>query len=135
MKKILVTENQMDQLRKNAQQEDERRYRRSVTVDAESYGVSYKGMEINDISAGYEMTLTYLIEQEHRSWGIKDISLYSIQGPESLQVEIEYYIDDDNVETETVDLPVDWSKVETDTETGRGVVTIGDTLIVSLKNN
>jgi hypothetical protein len=91
-------------------------------------------MEINDLTAGYEVPLTYLIEQEHRSWGIKDISLYSIKGPESLEFEVEYFIDDNNTETETLTLPVDWEKIETDTQTGHGVVTIGDTLIVSLKN-
>jgi hypothetical protein len=48
---------------------------------------------------------------------------------------LEYFIDDDNTETETLTLPVDWSNVETDTQTGNGVVTIGDTLVVSLKNN
>jgi hypothetical protein len=135
MKKIILTEDQVDLLRKNAQQEDERRYRRNVTIDAETYGVTYKGMELNDLTAGYEVTLTYLIEQEHRSWGIKDISLYSIKGPESLEFEVEYWVDEDNMETETITLPVDWEQIETDTQTGQGVVTIGNTLIVSLKNN
>jgi hypothetical protein len=135
MKKIILTEDQMDLLRKNTQREDERRYRRDVKIDVESYRVMYKGMEINDITAGYEPTLTYLIEQEHRSWGIKDISLYDIKGPEAIEIEVEYFIDDDNTETETLTLPVDWSNIETDTQTGNGVVTIGDTLVVSLKNN
>jgi hypothetical protein len=135
MKKIILTEDQIDLLRKNAQQEDERRYRRNVTVDAETYGVTYKGMEINDFAAGYEIRLTYLIEQEHRSWGIKDISLYSIEGPESLEFEVEYFIDDNNTETETITLPVNWENIETDTQTCHGVVTIGNTLVVSLKNN
>jgi hypothetical protein len=134
MKKIILTEDQVDLLRKNVQQEDERRYRRNVTIDAETYGVTYKGMELNDLNAGYEVSLTYLIEQEHRSWGIKDISLYSIKGPESLEFEVEYWVDEDNMETETITLPVDWEKIETDTQTGQGVVTIGNTLIVSLKN-
>jgi len=135
MKKIILTEDQVDLLRKNAQQEDERRYGRNVTIDAETYGVTYKGMELNDLNAGYEVSLTYLIEQEHRSWGIKDISLYSIKGPESLEFEVEYWVDEDNMETETITLPVDWEQIETDTQTGQGVVTIGNTLIVSLKNN
>jgi hypothetical protein len=135
MKKIILTEDQMDLLRKNAQREDERRYRRDVKIDVESYRVTYKGMEINDITAGYNPTLTYLIEQEHRSWGIKDISLYDIKGPEGIEIEVEYWIDEDNVETETLSLPIVWDSVETDTQTGHGVVTIGDTLVVSLKNN
>lgn len=135
MKKIVITEDQLDLIRKNVQQEDDRRYRRKVTVDAETYGVTYKGMEINDLAAGYEITLTYIIEQEHRSWGIKDISLYDIQGPESLEFEVEYFIDDSNTETETLTIPVNWENIERDTETGHGVVTIGNTLVVSLKNN
>ena len=135
MKKIILTEDQMDLLRKNAQREDERRYRRDVKIDVESYRVTYKGMEINDITAGYNPTLTYLIEQEHRSWGIKDISLYDIKGPEGIEIEVEYWVDNDNTETETLSLPIVWDSVETDTQTGHGVVTIGDTLVVSLKNN
>jgi hypothetical protein len=135
MKKIILTEDQMDLLRKNAQREDERRYRRDVKIDVESYRVTYKGMEINDITAGYNPTLTYLIEQEHRSWGIKDISLYDIKGPDGIEIEVEYWIDEDNTETETLSLPIVWDSVETDTQTGHGVVTIGDTLVVSLKNN
>ena len=135
MKKIILTEDQMDLLRKNAQREDERRYRRDVKIDVESYRVMYKGMEINDITAGYEPTLTYLIEQEHRSWGIKDISLYDIKGPEGIEIEVEYWVDNDNMETETLTLPIVWDSVETDTQTGHGVVTIGDTLVVSLKNS
>ena len=135
MKKIILTEDQIDLLRKNAQREDERRYRRDVKIDVESYRVMYKGMEINDITAGYNPTLTYLIEQEHRSWGIKDISLYDIKGPEGIEIEVEYWVDNDNTETETLSLPIVWDSVETDTQTGHGVVTIGDTLVVSLKNN
>ena len=135
MKKIILTEDQIDLLRKNAQREDERRYRRDVKIDVESYRVTYKGMEINDITAGYNPTLTYLIEQEHRSWGIKDISLYDIKGPEGIEIEVEYWVDNDNTETETLSLPIVWDSVETDTQTGHGVVTIGDTLVVSLKNN
>lgn len=135
MKKIILTEDQIDLLRKNAQREDERRYRRDVKIDVESYRVTYKGMEINDITTGYNPTLTYLIEQEHRSWGIKDISLYDIKGPEGIEIEVEYWVDNDNTETETLSLPIVWDSVETDTQTGHGVVTIGDTLVVSLKNN
>lgn len=135
MKKIILTEDQIDLLRKNAQREDERRYRRDVTIDVESYRVTYKGMEINDITAGYNPTLTYLIEQEHRSWGIKDISLYDIKGPDAIEIGVEYWVDNDNMETETLTLPIDWGTIETDTQTGHGVITIGDTLVVSLKNN
>lgn len=136
MKKLILTENQVKTMTNTLIKEsvDDNRYRRNITIDVETYGVTYKGMEINDLTAGYEVTLTYLIEQEHRSWGIKDISLYSIKGPESLEFEVEYWVDEDNVETETITLPIDWEKIETDTQTGHGVVTIGDTLIVSLKN-
>ena len=136
MKKLILTENQVKTMTNTLIKEsvDDNRYRRNITIDVETYGVTYKGVEINDLTAGYEVTLTYLIEQEHRSWGIKDISLYSIKGPESLEFEVEYWVDEDNVETETITLPIDWEKIETDTQTGHGVVTIGDTLIVSLKN-
>ena len=129
MKKIILTEDQIDLLRKNAQREDERRYRRDVKIDVESYRVMYKGMEINDITAGYEPTLTYLIEQEHRSWGIKNISLYDIQGNDEIEVELHLYPDNANEPIiKEVKIPLDWSKLETSTNQGEGVVTIGDRL-------
>jgi hypothetical protein len=137
MKKLILTENQVKTMTNTLIKEsiDDNRYKRDVNIDVESYGVTYKGMEINDISSGYNLTLTYLIEQEHRSWGVKDISLYDIKGPEGIEIEVEYWIDEDNMETGTISLPIDWGNIETDTQTGHGVVTIGNTLVVSLKND
>ena len=136
MKKIILTENQLDMIKKSINEnEDDSRYRRKVTIDAESYGVTFKGQEINDLSAGYEVTLTYVIEQEHRSWGIKDISLYDINGPESLEFEVDYYIDENNTESETITIPINWESIEIEGVDGEGMVTIGNTLTVSLKND
>ena len=110
------------------------RYSREVEVDVYAGNSLYKGNEINDISK-YNMTLSYSIDIEAREWGIKDISLYGIEGPNELELEIDYYVDDSNTETEVITLPLDWEKLETDSNSGEGVITIGNTLEISLTND
>ena len=52
----------------------------------------YDNMIVGDVSLyNDEMRLTYLIEQEHRSWGVKGISLYDIQGYSEIEVELHLY--------------------------------------------
>jgi hypothetical protein len=97
-------------------------------------GTTYKGKEINDVS-NYNIRINYSIDIEAREWGIKDISLYDIHGPEEIELEIEYFVDDLNTDTEVVTMPIDWDKLEQDTYSGEGVVTIGDVLEINLSND
>lgn len=138
MKKILLTENQVKTMTNNLINEsaDDNRYRREVNI---SIGVNgeqkYKGMEIEDIRPySSQITLSYIIEQEQRSWGIKDISLYSIKGPSEIEAEIYFYPDEsDDYQTETITIPLDWeNSLFTEDKSGEGVVTIGNELDVTL---
>ena len=134
MKKIVITESQYKKIGKLISEQGDNRYNREVEVKIEAYGVTYKGQEINDVVSG-DIRLSYLIEQEHRSWGIKGISLYDIKGPEILEIVVDYYTDEDNTADETIQLPIDWSNVETENEESQGVVTVGDEIIISLVND
>ena len=135
MKKIVITESQYKKIGKLISEQEDNRYGREVEVNIEAYGVTYKGQEINDVTSG-SIRLSYLIEQEHRSWGIKGISLYDIKGPEILEVDIDYYTDEDNTADETIQLQLDWSNVvETENEESQGVVTVGNEITISLVND
>ena len=133
MKKILVTENQLNMIRKNIKEGyGDERYERVVSVDVETYGVKFNGNDIDWAVAG-DMRLSFLIDQDHRSWGIKDISLYDIQGPDEIELTITPQVDDaDDVE---ITVSLDWENVERETQENEGVVTIGSEIILKLGNN
>jgi hypothetical protein len=131
MGKIVISENQYKNLQKMITEDVNNRYERVVKVNVGIGGSPrYENMTLDDITTYYsEMRLTYLIEQEHRSWGIKNISLYDIQGNDEIEVELHLYPDNTNEPIiKEVKIPLDWSKLETITNQGEGVVTIGDRL-------
>jgi hypothetical protein len=135
MKKIVLTENQLDMVKKHiSEQESNNRYERKVEVSVGTTGeYRYEGMVLDEITTYYdEMRLTYLIEQEHRSWGIKNISLYDIQGYDEIEVELHLYPEDSNDSNDEVvkevKIPLDWSKLNVETYDGKGLVTINDRL-------
>jgi hypothetical protein len=134
--KLKLTESQFDRLKANLSEvENDNSYSREVRVDINYYnGVMYKGMEINDILSP-SVRLSYNIEIDARSWGIKDISLYNISGPSEIQAEIEYYVDDDNTSADMITLAIDWSKLTTDTNNNGGIITVGDVLEINLMND
>lgn len=145
MKKLILTESQMKTLitkvsNKNTLNEGvENSYNREVDVDLYHNNLTFKGKEIDDISAVGDMDLTFLIEMEGRQWGIKGISVYGIKGDDELELEIRYFdnpeIDSTDTEYEVIYVPINWDLLEEDYQTGEGVVTIGDTLQITLKND
>jgi hypothetical protein len=133
MKKILVTENQLDMIKKHINEAfDDNRYERVVSVDVDTYGAKINGNDIDWAVAG-DMRLSYLIDQDHRSWGIKDISLYDIQGPSEVELTITPQVEDgEDIE---ITVPLNWEEVEQETQEGEGVITIGSEIVVKLGNN
>lgn len=151
MKKIVITEEQMSKINDYVSNEESK----STTIN-ESYGddryemkckfdfnyasnLLYKGGEIDDIGYGAEYTLSFRIDQEHRSWGIKNISVYDVQGPEELEVEVVYYPegsdqDSDSV-TEYAMVKVDWDSINYDSEEPRGMVGIDEDVEIELGND
>lgn len=108
------------------------RYERKVSVNIETYGVVVNGNDI-DWAVTSDIELNYLIEMEHRSWGVKNISLYSIQGPSEIEITLTLQTE----ESEDIDItvPLNWENIETEEENGNGVITIGDEITISLKND
>jgi len=133
MKKILLSENQLNMIKKRISEGiNDNRYERVVSVDVETYGVKINGNDIDWAVAG-DIRLSYLIDQEHRSWGIKDISLYDIQGPSEIELTITPQVDDaDDIE---ITIPLNWENVEQETQENQGVITIGNEIIVKLGND
>ena len=136
MKKIILTEKQIEKLKTkiNESAVGNERYGRDINV---SIGVNYeqrfKGMEINDVQPyDNKINVTYLIEQEHRSWGIKNISLYDIKGPSEINATISFYNENDEEFSEDITIPLNWENLDTDTREGHGVITVGNDLDISL---
>ena len=133
MKKILVTENQLNMIKKTVKEEiNNDRYQREVSVHVETYGAKINGDDI-DWANSDKITVSYLIEQEHRSWGIKGISLYDIKGPSEISLVITPQVDD--AEDVDVTVPINWENIEQETLEGEGVVTVGNEITLKLANN
>jgi hypothetical protein len=133
MKKILVTENQLNMIKKHVNEGyGDERYERMVSVDVETYGVKINGNDIDWVTAP-EIRLSFLIELEHRSWGIKDMSLYDIQGPSEIELTITPQVDD--AEDVEITVPLNWENVESETQENEGVITVGNEITIKLGNN
>ena len=134
MKKIVLTENQLKMVKKriNESAVGNERYGRDVSVDVRTYGTKINGNDI-DWAVCSDIKVTYLIEMEHRSWGIKGISLYSIQGPSEVELTITPRTEDgEDIE---ITVPLNWENVEEETQEGEGVITIGNEIEIYLGND
>ena len=148
MKKIVITEEQMSKINDYVSNEESKsttinesimneRYEQKCEIDF-NYGsdVKYKGHGIDDIGYGLEYTLSFIIDQEHRSWGIKTISVYDVQGPEELDVEVVFYNEDiDDTVDEYITIKVDWDQVKYEHESPQGIIGIDDTVQIELGND
>lgn len=134
MKKIVLTENQLNTVKKHISESavGNERYGRDVSVSVSTYGAKINGEDI-DWAVCSDMKVTYLIEMEHRSWGVKGISLYSIQGPSEVELTVTPQVEDGEDIEITVQL--NWENVEEETQEGEGVITIGNEIELSLGND
>ena len=104
MKKIIINEKQVNLLMGNIiTEQTDNKYRNEVECSVYSPGVTYKGQEVDDITMD-KITLTFDIEMEYRSYGIKDINVGNITGPSELSLQI-YKEGGD----EEVNIPFNWS--------------------------
>lgn len=145
---MIITETQLTKINdlisenKVITEDSNNRYERKVevSVGTPTSEYRYENMVVDEITTYFdEMRLTYLIEQEHRSWGIKGISLYDIQGYDEIEVELYLYPEDSNDSNDMikkeVKVPLDWSTLNVNTNDGEGVVTIGDRLDITIHIN
>lgn len=134
MKKIVLTENQLNTVKKHISESavGNERYGREVSVSVRAYGAKINGQDIDWVECS-NIKVSYLIEMEHRSWGIKDISLYSIQGPSELELTVTPQVEDgEDIE---ITVPINWENIEKETQEGEGVITIGNEIEVTLGND
>lgn len=131
--KLRLTESQFNRLKPRLNEGVNSKYSREVKVVFSYGGITLKGREINDIMP-IKATLSYDIDIDSRSWGIKDISLYNISGPEQIEIEVNYYVDNDNTDDVAINLNLDWSSARREEEKGGGLISIGDEIEIVLGN-
>jgi len=131
--KIRLTESQLERLRTNLNEEplDEKYVRE---VEARFNYKTYMGYDINDI-APIKIRVSFSIDIEMKSWGIRDINLGGITGPSEIEVEVNYFIDNDNTDDAYVTIPLDWSKLTTEKDSGKGIITVGEEVEIYLIQN
>jgi hypothetical protein len=131
--KIRLTESQLERLKANLNEAPvDNQYSREV--EAKFYYGNYKGYEINDI-ASMKIRVSFSIDVEMKSWGIRDINIYGITGPSEVEVEVNYYVDNDNTDDAYVTIPLDWSKLITEKESSNGIVSVSDEIEIYLMEN
>jgi len=143
--------------------ESDSSYYCDVKVEVNYYHSDYNGKEINEITAD-PIRIHYEINIESRYWGIKDISLFGIRGPEEIKLKISYYEDkEEDTEEEKVlkrilnpdkdeddifpdideiddpledeiKIKINWENIKTEILTGKGVLTV-DTIEIDLEND
>jgi len=146
MKKIVLTTEQMDKINEYVSSDGEtnelkegmgdNRYEQKCELDfIYSSGLTFKGQEIEDIG-NLEYTVNYLIESEHRSWGIKSISVYDVQGPEELELYVQYYPEGSEDPTDaTIKVKIDWDSADYDQQEPRGIIGIDENIEIELEND
>lgn len=133
MKKIVLTERQLKMVKKNINESLENdRYERVVSVNVDNIGIKFRGEEIDWITCR-DIRVTFLIEQEHRKWGIKNISVHSVEGPSEIELTITPQVDD--AEDVQITVPINWENVNLEKQEGEGVVTIADEITIKINNN
>jgi len=119
MAKFIFTEEQI-QITKKILSENQTGmdFKLECDVDVDYYRVNkeYKGGELEGIEAHGTMTMTYSIDMEGRSYGIKSIIPYAPKGPSEIELTIIYQDpnDEDGWKTleDTITIPLNWDDVE-----------------------
>jgi hypothetical protein len=132
-KKIILTESQVKRLKNRLVENVDSKYSKDVKVVFSYYNITLKGREINDIPP-INIRLSYDIYVEYKSWGINGISLFNVKGPEEVEIEVNYFIDNDNTDDVTVPIKFKWDTYTPEIEKDMGIISIGDEVEVILAN-
>lgn len=139
--KVKLTEGQVERIKSviNEDVDDSNKYNREVNVRfvINHKKVKYEGHEVDDVFSDQKMRLYYTIDIDVRSWGVKSISLHNITGPTEHNVDITYYVNENETKTITENLKLDWSeeKVNIEKTEGGGIVTLGNDVEIYLGNS
>lgn len=139
MTKIKITESQYNKLKQQISEDypgTDNNYKvGKCEVSLYHHNVTYKGQEINDITAP-EIDFTFNIDMDIRSYGIRGISVYNPKGPSEIELEISYYGDGDSDEEseDIITIPLDWENVNED-EGSIGWIGYDNQIDINLKND
>ena len=113
-------------------------YSKNCQVELYYSGSSFRGNEINDITAD-PIRISFDIEIEAREWGIKGISICNIKGPDELTLNVSFY--EDSIESEfpnevdtTITILLDWNSIEIEEYHSNGPITV-DEIYLELSND
>jgi hypothetical protein len=131
--KVILTEGQVERLKSVLKEGMDNRYNTEISIEFDYYKAKYKGLPIDYIQP-VKIRVSYDIEIEARSWGIKGIEINGVRGPESVEVLIQYYGNNDEEFEDWYVLHLDWANLIEITERGDTIV-VGDIMEVSLGND
>lgn len=131
--KVKLTEGQVERLKSVIKEGVETRYNREINVSFNYYNLKFKGKEIDYISKS-KMRLFFNIEIEGRNWGLKGIEINGIKGPDSIQVEVTYYDEQENPIDESYEIRLNWDLLAVTSERS-GIITVGDEIEIDLGND
>lgn len=139
MKKVVLTEEQAKKLMGKVVSEqfrDDGRYHERVKCNIlANPKMTFKGHEIDWID-DVEFDLSFLIDIEARSFGIKSISVYGFTGPESIEIDVSYFPNESHdTVTETVEIKLDWDNVVVDDDANLGYIGVSPDVELELKND
>ena len=125
MKKIVLDETQVDRLMKHVVSEqitDNNRYRQEVRCSFDYHNLKFSEDEIIDWIDDVKFNVSFAIDMEGKSYGIKGITIGNVLGPEEIEVDVTVLINgqEDPETYPSVILKPNWSDtvVEYDTEIG-----------------
>lgn len=134
--KLKITEAQLERLkgRLNESSKDKsgsNSYQREIGVAFTYRNAKLKGHDLNDVITN-KIPVSFEIELDAKQWGVRGISLYNIAGPTDIEIEVDYFVNNDETDTTTLPLNLNWDILKVETRTGEGIITIDDTLEVQL---
>ena len=136
MAKFILTESQVEKIKKSLNEDfNDNNYKvGDCDINLYYHKVTYKGHEINDISAP-KIGFIFNIDMNIKSYGIKDISVYNPKGPSEIELEVSYYGgEDDNESEDIITIPLDWKNVNED-EGSIGWIGYDNQIDITLKND
>lgn len=131
--KVILTEGQVERLKTVLKEGVDSRYNREIGIDFDYYKAKYKGLPIDYVES-IKIRVSFDIEIEARSWGLKGIEINGIKGPDSVEVLIQYYGPNDEELEDSYMIHLNWDALVTSDERN-SLVTVGDIMEVTLGND
>ena len=132
--KLIITEaqhNRIKSLLKESVSTDS--YTQEVTLKFDGYSSTLKNHEINYINP-VKVNLNFYITFDVKSWGVRGISVYGINGPTEVEITVDYYDVDEEERTIEVPIRIDWESAVIN-EDKLGFIGIDDSAEVTLVND